>query len=103
MIDISAVLIKLYPDLAGWEVVDNKITKWPDGVEKPTQAEIEKAWEEIQQERKRNEIEIARKERYEKETDDLLYEALAKINAPELAEWKRARETIKVELPYPKW
>lgn len=98
--DISLVLTYFYPDLAGWEVVNNEITKFPDGVPMPTEAELKKAWKEVQRERAEREVEQKRKARYEQETDHLLYEALTKLNLPELTEWKQAREAIKKEIPY---
>lgn len=37
--------------------------------------------------------------RYMNETDGLLFDALAKMNTPELKEWQDARAKIKRELP----
>jgi hypothetical protein len=99
--DLPAVLNKLYPNVAGWETVNNKITKVPKGLKKPTQQEMEDAWAEIQSEREEKRIIQERKDRYEKETDSLLFDALAETNIPELAEWKQKRQAIKDELPKP--
>lgn len=100
MIDLAPTLSLLYSDLLGWSVVDNEIVEWPDGVPMPTDEELEQAWAEIQQERAEREVREKRKQRYEQETDHLLYEALAKLDLPELSEWKQAREQIKSKLPY---
>ena len=103
MIDLAAVLERLYPDTAGWCVVEQEGKQevtLPDGMKMPTKAQIEQAWTEIKIERERWEAEQARKRRYEQETDSLLYDALAKMKAPELTEWKQAREAIKKEIPY---
>jgi hypothetical protein len=100
MIDIARALQKLYPDLVGWSVVNNEIVDFPKDVKRPTQAELEQAWAEVQAEDKRRAVEQARKARYEQETDPMLYDALAKPDLPELAEWKRKRDKIKKELPY---
>lgn len=107
--DISAVLSYVYPDLAGWEVVNrgngDVIEKWPVGKGapvKPTTEQLQKWWvEEVSIELERERIAVEREQRYRQETDPLLYDALAKMNAPELSEWKQARETIKSELALP--
>ena len=100
MIDISAVLSKLHPDLAGWEVINNEITKFPDGVERPTQKDIEKAWREVERERKIGGVRQERKMRYEQETDELLFDALESLDMPELKDWQKARKKIKLEIPH---
>ena len=70
------------------------------GMKPPTEKQIEQAWAEIQAIREQKEIEQARKELYEKETDHLLFEALMKLDLPELKEWQEAREQVKKSLPY---
>ena len=103
MIDLAAVYNHLFQNIPGWSVVERdgeyEITL-PDGVEKPTKAEIEQAWREVQDVRQKREVKQARKARYEKETDELLYEALAKLDLPELKEWQDKRAQIKEELPF---
>ena len=102
--DIDAVLDYLYPDLAGWSVVERngkQEVTLPEGLKMPTKAEIEQAWKEIQAIREHNRITQEREARYRQETDGLLYDALAKLNLPELKEWQDARERVKKELPYP--
>ena len=102
--DIANILTR--KGYEGWEVVqrDGKepvITRWPKGVKQPTKAELQIWWdEEISIELERERIAAEREHRYKAETDGLLYDALAKMDAPELAEWKQAREAIKGELPY---
>lgn len=46
--DLAVVLSHRYPDLAGWSVVNGELKDWPDGVEKPTQAELDATWIEVQ-------------------------------------------------------
>jgi len=103
--DLAKVLSYLYPDLAGWEVVDRgngqEITKFPDGVKKPTQKELADAWKIVKAEQDKQQVQQEREARYRKETDPLLYDALAKMDLPELAEWQDARMKIKKELPKP--
>jgi hypothetical protein len=102
MIDIARVLDHL--GIEGWEVVERdgsqEITKFPKGVKRPTQKQLADAWAEVQAIDTHGEIEQARKARYEQETDNLLYDALAKLDLPELKGWKDAREKVKEELSY---
>ena len=103
--NVALVLKSKYPDLAGWQTEDHgdgeKIVKWPKGVKEPNEEELQKWWdEEVSIELERERIAAEREQRYRAETDGLLYDALAKLDAPELAEWKQAREAIKGELPY---
>jgi hypothetical protein len=103
VIDLSSVLSHLYPDVPGWCVVERdgeQEVTLPDGIKMPSKAQIEQTWAEIQAERAHREIEQERKSRYEQETDSLLYDALAKLDIPELKEWQDTREAIKLELPY---
>lgn len=101
MIDLAPTLSLLYSDLLGWSVVDNEIVEWPDGVPMPTDEELEQAWAEIQQEQAEREVREKRRQRYQQETDDLLYEALEKVDLPELSKWQTARKKIKDEIPMP--
>lgn len=97
MIDIARCLDHL--GYTGWSVVNNEIVDFPEGVKRPTQKELAKAWAEVQAEDKRREVEQARKARYEQETDPMLYDALARLDLPELKEWREARAKIKQEIP----
>lgn len=101
--DLSAVYYHLYPDIAGWSVVENNDKTevvLPEGMKPPTEKQIEQAWVEVQAIREQKETEQARKALYEQETDHLLYEALMKLDLPELKEWQKAREQVKKSLPY---
>lgn len=106
--DIANILTRKYPSLERWSVVDRGkgqvIEEWPTGKgvpAKPTKEQLQKWWdEEVSIELERERIAQEREQRYRKETDGLLYDALAKMDAPELTEWKQAREAIKGELPY---
>ena len=99
MIDLPAVLERLYPDVPGIQTVDNEITNFPKDLQLPTKEQVEKAWEEIKVEREYEQIRLERRRRYEQETDHLFFDALAKMDAPELKEWQDARKTIKSEIP----
>jgi hypothetical protein len=99
--DLPAVLNKLYPGVAGIGTVNNEISSWPEGLERPTKAQLAQAWREVQQERAEREVVQKRRERYQAETDPMLYDALAKLDLPELKEWKAARDKIKLEIPKP--
>jgi len=99
--DLAKVLSHIHPDLAGWEVVNNEITKFPDSVPEPTQAELDTAWAEVQSQDRILGIREERKRRYREESDGLLFDALAKMDLPELAEWQDAQMKIKKELPKP--
>ena len=103
--DLSAILNYKYPGLEGWQVVNrgkgDVIEVWPEGVKQPTKEQLQKWWdEEISIELERERIAAEREQRYKQETDHLLYDALSKLDLPELTEWKQAREAIKGELPY---
>jgi len=95
--DLSAVLSKLYPNVAGWSTVNNEISSWPDGVEKPTQKELAEAWKVVKVEREREQVRQEREARYQAETDGLFF----KWQAGEIKKdvWLAARERIKKELP----
>lgn len=44
--DLARILIEKYPGMR-FSVVGDKITCWPEGVEQPTQEQIEKWWPEV--------------------------------------------------------
>ena len=105
MPDYAAIIVDLFPDLIGWSVVENKgkvEISWPKDapIPKPTLAELDKQWPEVLAKLERERIQQEREVRYQQETDGLLFDALAKMKAPELTEWKQAREAIKKEIPY---
>ena len=103
--DIANILTR--KGYEGWEVVERdgkepEITRWPKGVKQPTKAELQTWWDdEIAVDLERERIAREREQRYKQETDGLLYDALAKLELPQLDEWKAAREAIKTELAYP--
>jgi hypothetical protein len=99
MIDIARALEHL--GLTNWSVVekDGKVTV--TGIKLPPQEILDKAWAEVQALDAHREIEQARKARYEQETDPMLYDALAKLDIPELKEWRDKQKKIKRDLPKP--
>ena len=107
--DIANMLTRKFPGLDGWSVINrgegDVIEEWPTGKgapPKPTKEQLQKWWdEEVSIELERERIAAEREQRYRQETDHLLYDALAKLNLPELTEWKQAREAIKSELALP--
>jgi hypothetical protein len=97
MIDIAQLLTHKFPDLAGWEVVNNEITQWPKEVEKPTQKQLTDWWREIEGDLRNKAISQEREARYKAEADGLFF----KWQAGEIdkGEWLDARQRIKKELP----
>ena len=93
--DITNILIRIYPGLVGWEVVNNKITKFPG--EKPTQKQLEAWWREIEGDLRNKAISQEREARYRAETDSLFFKWQAGEIEKEV--WLAARERIKQELP----
>lgn len=93
--DIARVLE--YLGYTNWQVVDNKITEFEG--KKPSEKQLQVAWEELSVIIENERIDRERRQRYEEESDHLLYEALMKIDIPELTEWKNVRNKIKLDLP----
>ena len=93
--DVAAVLSKKYPDLEGWEVVNNEITKFPG--KKPTQKQLEAWWREIEGDLRDMAISQEREARYRAEADGLFFKWQAGEIEKEV--WLAARERIKKELP----
>jgi hypothetical protein len=93
--DIAKILSK--NGYVGWEVVNNKITKWPEGVEKPTEKQLAEWWKEIKIELERESIRQEREARYRAEADGLFFKWQAGEIEKEV--WLAARERIKKELP----
>jgi len=96
--DIANILTR--KGYTGWNVVNNEIVEWTSSEPQPTEAQLKLWWVEIKAEMERERIQQEREARYRMETDGLLFDALAKMVAPELAEWQAARAKIKTELPY---
>lgn len=97
--DVAAILAMKFGKVSGWEVIDNVITKWPEGVDRPTQENLEAWWPEIEAEMIMKRIQAERQARYAAETDGLFFKAM-RGEIP-LEEWEAAIEKIREELPYP--
>lgn len=95
MIDVAAIISYQFPDLEGWEVVNNEITKFPG--EAPTQKQLEDAWQEIEIDHRNRLISQEREMRYRAEADGLFFKWQA--GEIEKSVWLAAREKIKQELP----
>jgi hypothetical protein len=99
MTDIARALEHL--GYTGWNVVNNEIVDFPKDEKRPTQKQLADAWAELQALDAHREIELARKARYERETDGMLFDALAELDLPELKEWRDKQKKIKRDLPKP--
>jgi len=72
---------------------------WLDKSPKPTQAELDAAWPQVQYDREYAAVEAQRRARYQAETDGMFF--AAQRDGGDLTEWTAAVDAIKAELPYP--
>jgi len=100
MTDYAAVLSSNY---VGSEWTLNGDTydglTWLSDTPKPTQAELDAAWSQVQYEQQRAEIETQRRNAYTQEADPLFF-SYQRGEATE-QEWLDAVESIKARYPYP--
>jgi len=100
MIDYAAVLSSNY---VGSEWTLNGDTydglTWLSDTPKPTQAELDAAWPQVQYEQQRAEVETQRRNAYTQEADPLFF-SYQRGEATE-QEWLDAVESIKARYPYP--
>ncbi len=73
--------------------------KWLDGSPKPTEAELEALWPEVQAETARAEVQAARQAAYQQTADPLFFE-YQRGDATE-QEWLDAVQAVKEAHPYP--
>lgn len=103
MTDYPAILSSMFPS-AAWtffgESDDYAALTWLDESEKPTQAELDAAWPQVEWDRQYAQVEQARRARYQAETDGLYFAAMRE-DTPTLAAWTAAVDAIKADLPYP--
>ena len=100
--DIAAVLTVLYPG-AVWGVTNNDYStlRWDESNSDPmpTLEMLEAAWPQVQYEREYAQVELARRARYQSETDGMFF--AAQRDGGDMTEWQAAVDAIKADLPYP--
>jgi len=72
---------------------------WLDDSDMPSQAELDAAWPHVQYERAYEQVEAARRARYQSETDGMFF--AAQRDGGDLTAWVAAVDAIKADLPYP--
>jgi len=100
MIDYAAVLIANYPG-AEWSLSGNDYDglTWLSDSPKPSQAELDAAWPQVQYEQQRAAIETQRRNAYTQEADPLFF-SYQRGEATE-QDWLDAVESIRTRFPYP--
>ena len=98
--DIGRVLSRKYPGTF-WSCVDNDYAQldWRDKSPKPTEAELEALWPEVQLEIHTEQVEQARQIAYQETADPLFFE-YQRGDATE-QEWLAAVQAVKDAHPYP--
>ena len=99
-VDYTAVLIAKYQSSA-WTLNGDTYDglTWLSNTPKPTQAELDALWPEVQYETQVAAVEQARLAAYEKESDPIFFK-WQRGDATE-AEWREAVAKVKAENPYP--
>jgi hypothetical protein len=99
-VDYALVLTVEYPGRL-WSLVDNDYSTLVilDDGPKPTKATLESKWPAVQLARDTNQVEKARRARYQAETDGMFF--AAQRDNGDLTAWKAAVDQIKADLPYP--
>jgi hypothetical protein len=101
MTQYAVVLTAIRPN-AQWELDNNDYStlRWlDDDSPKPSQAECDAAWPQVQYDRDHAAVEAARRARYQAETDGMFF--AAQRDGGDLTEWTAAVDAIKADLPYP--
>jgi hypothetical protein len=100
MTDYAAVLTAIRPG-AEWTLNGDDYAglTWLDDSPKPTKAELDAAWPQVEYERAYAEVERARRARYQSETDGMFF--AAQRDGGDLTAWVAAVDAIKADLPYP--
>jgi hypothetical protein len=99
-VDYTAVLTVNYPG-SNWslngDTYDGLV--WLSDTPKPTQAELDAAWPQVQYEQQYAAVEQARLAAYEQQSDPIFFK-WQRGDATEL-EWREAVAKVKAENPYP--
>ena len=100
MIDYTRILTSKYPT-AVWifNGDDYEGLTWLSDTPKPTQAELDALWPQVQYETQVAEVEAARLTAYEQQSDPIFFK-WQRGDATEL-EWREAVAKVKAENPYP--
>jgi hypothetical protein len=98
-----ALVLTYYPDYSGrlWGMTDNDYATliMHDDGPKPTQAELDAAWPQVQYDRAYAQVEAQRRARYQAETDGMFF--ATQREGGDLTAWQAAVDAIKADLPYP--
>lgn len=99
-IDYTAVLVANYPG-AAWSLNGDTYDglDWLDDSPKPTQAELDAAWPQVNYDNQIAAVEAARLAAYEQQSDPLYFK-WQRGDATE-AEWRAAVAKVKADNPYP--
>jgi hypothetical protein len=100
MIDYTAILTANYVG-AQWNMVGDEYSglDWLDSTPKPTQAELDAAWPQVDYNNQYTEVSNTRHKEYIRYTDGIFF-AWQRGDATEV-EWRDAVAKIKSENPYP--
>jgi hypothetical protein len=100
MIDYTLILRNKYPGTV-WSLNGDEYAglDWMDPSPKPTQAELDALWPQVQYETQLAAVEAARLTAYEQQSDPLFFK-WQRGDATEL-EWREAVAKVKAENPYP--
>jgi hypothetical protein len=100
MIDYAAVLNAKYPG-SQWSINDNDYDQltWLSDTAKPTKAELDAAWPEVDYNNQIVAIQIARRTAYEQQSDGLFFEWQRGDNTE--TAWREAVAKVKATHPYP--
>ena len=100
MTDYAAVLNAIRPG-ALWNLDGDDYAglTWLDDSPKPSKKTLDDAWPQVEYDRTHAAVEVARRARYQAETDGMFF--AAQREGTSLDDWKAAVDAIKAELPYP--
>lgn len=100
MTDYAAVLAANYPG-SQWTLDgdDYNGLVWLSNTPKPTQAELDAAWPQVQYQQQVAQVETARRLAYETQSDGLFFEWQRGDNTE--AAWRAAVAAVKLAHPYP--
>jgi hypothetical protein len=100
MTDYALVLTVNYPD-AQWAINANDYDslQWLDSAPKPTQAELDAAWPQVDYNNQVAIVETTRRTQYEAKSDGLFFEWQRGTNTQ--AAWEAAVQAVKDANPYP--
>ena len=100
MIDYTAILIANYPGTQ-WSINGDTYDglTWLDETPKPTQAELDAAWPQVNYNNQVTAVETTRRTQYEAQSDGLFFEWQRGTNTKEA--WELAVQAVKDANPYP--